>query len=233
MKSMKRAIILIIVLNVLAMLGGAAWLLGSGRVNKDRVLALTELFDEPVQIEQARLEAEQKSIEAELAAQEKPLPEMALNSEERNRVRVERTQIDRQRLDRMKREVADLQAMLRKERRILDEERAQLQQDIEDFDEMRRRLGALEGDAQFRKSLDTLAAMGSEDAKAVLNTMIETGSPDEYEKVVAYLSAMAGRARVKIITEFVEAGQEELAANLLDSVRLYGLETATADGNKP
>src|SRR6056297_527185 len=104
MKSMKRAIILIIVLNVLAMLGGAAWLLGSGRVNKDRVLALTELFDEPVQIEQARLEAEQKSIEAELAAQEKPLPEMALNSEERNRVRVERTQIDRQRLDRMKRE---------------------------------------------------------------------------------------------------------------------------------
>lgn len=53
MKNMKKAILFILVLNLIAMLAGIGWLFSSGRVNKERVLELTQLFEEPVAIEQA------------------------------------------------------------------------------------------------------------------------------------------------------------------------------------
>ena len=83
MKSLKKAVLIILALNLIAMLVGMGWLISSGRVSKDRVLELTELFDEPVVIEQARLEAEQKAQAEAEAAKPRALPELALNSDER------------------------------------------------------------------------------------------------------------------------------------------------------
>jgi len=239
MKTLKRSILVLLVLNLIATLVGMGWLLTSGRVNKERVVELTQLFDEPVQIEQARLKAEQKAIEDAAAAQPKPLPALALNSDERNLVRVEMTQVDIARLERMKREVQDLQLTLRKERTNLSSEQDKLQQAIDDFEAMRQRLADLEGGKQFKKALNTLTGMAPKDAKTVLSTLLglDADFPDpragKYEEVVSYLSAMDDRARTSIMTEFVKAGQEQLAANLLESVRLRGLETTTANGTNP
>lgn len=44
---------------------------------------------------------------------------------------------------------------------------------------------------------------------------------------------MDERARTAILTEFLDQGEDQLAADLLESVRLRGLETTTADGNTP
>lgn len=235
MKSLKRAVLAVLVLNLLLVLAGAGWLLTSGRVNKDRVLSLTQLFDEPVDIEQARIKAQQAAADKALAEQEKPLPELALSTEERNQVRVEMTQVDRQRLDRMRREVADLQATLRKERRLIEDDRTALEKEREGFEQMRQRLANLEGGKQFKKSLATIVGMDAKDAKAVLTAMLGANAAlsDKYEEVISYLSAMDDRARTQILTEFVKAGEERLAADLLESVRLRGLETTTANGNTP
>jgi flagellar motility protein MotE (MotC chaperone) len=231
MKSMKRAILFILILNLLAMLGGIGWLFSSGRMSKDRVLELTNLFEEPVAIEDARLKSEEQAAAAVEAAKPKPLPDTALNSDERNLVRVEMTQVDMARLERMKREVESLQAILRQERAELSRERKLLEEERTDFEEMRDRLAGLEGGKQFKKALGSLTGMKAKDAKTVLSTMLDEG--DKYEEVVSYLSAMDERARTSILTEFVKAGENQLAADLLESVRLRGLETTTADGTTP
>jgi len=231
MKSMKRAILTILILNLIAILAGIGWLLSSNRVNKDRVLELTQLFDEPVHVEQARIKAEEQAAADAEAAKPRELPEGALNSSERNLVRVEMTQVDMARLERMKREVEDLQSILRQERDGLNSDREMFEQEKTEFAAMRARLMALEGGKQFKKALATLTTMDAQDAKTVLQTMLEDG--DKLEEVVSYLSAMDERARTAILTEFLNEGEDQLAADLLESVRLRGLETANADGNEP
>lgn len=239
MKSMKRAILIILVLNLIAMLAGIGWLFSSGRVNKDRVLEMTKIFGEPVEVEQARLKAEEQAAAAEEATKPRPIPDDALNSDERNLIRVEMTQVDIARLDRMKREVEDLQSILRQERAGLNDEREQFEQQKADFAAMRDRLMALEGGKQFKKALSTLVTMDAQDAMKVLSSLLglenNLADPREakYDEVVSYLSAMDERARTAILTEFLNNGQEQLAADLLESVRLRGLETTTADGNTP
>lgn len=221
MKRLTKALFIVALLNLIAVLVGAGWLFSSGRVSKDRVLTMTKLFDEPTAVEIARIKAEEAKIAKELAAKERPLPTLALNSDERNQVRVEMTQIDRQRLDRMKREVEDLKATLRDERRLVEEDRAALEQEKIDFDLMRQRLAGLEGGKQFKKSLATLSGMKAKDAKLMISSML---GESKYEEVVTYLSAMDERARTSILTEFVKAGEEQLAADLLESLRRHGLE---------
>ena len=237
MKSLKQGILIILVLNLIAMLVGIGWLLSSGRVNKERVLDLTQLFEVPVAVEQAQLAAQEKAQAEADALKEREVPDLALNSDERNLVRIEMTQIDIARMDRMRREIEDLRASLRKERQGLAQARSELQKEEEAFQAMRDRLAELEGGQQFKKALDTLTSMAAKDAKAVLSSLLAntllTNEGGKYEEVVSYLSAMDERARASIMTEFVKAGEEQLAADLLESVRLRGIEATTASGINP
>ena len=225
MKKIKKAIFVFALFNLLAVLGGAGWLMTSGRISKARVMNMSMLFNEPVAVEQAKLKAEQAAIDKALAEQEKPLPELALNTPERNLVRVELTQIDRQRFDRMKRDVQNLQSTLRKERRLIEQDRDVLEQEKIAFEQMRQRLAGLEGGIQFQKTLATLTGLKPKDAKAVLSILL---SEWKSEEVITYLSAMDDRKRTAILTEFLKAGEDKLAAELLESIRLRGLETTTA-----
>ncbi len=226
MKKLIKALFVVGIINLLAVFAGAGWLFSSGRVDKARILRMTELFVEPVEVEQAKLKAEQAKIEKELAEQEKPLPALALNTEERNKVRVEMTQIDRQRLERMKREVKNLQATLRREHQLVEQDRLALEQEKEAFEQMRQRLAGLEGGKQFQKSLASIAGMKPKDAKTILSTLL---NDEKTEEVITYLSSMDDRVRTAIMTEFIKAGEEELAANLLESIRLRGIGTTPAD----
>lgn len=226
MKTLTKAIFIIAIFNLLAVLAGAGWLFSSGRLSKDRMVNMTSMFNEPVAAEQAAIKAEQAAIEKELAEQEIPLPAIPLNAEERNLVRVEMTQVDRQRLDRMKREVENLQETLRKERRIVEQARIAFEQEKIEFQQMRDRLAGLEGGKQFKKSLGTLSEMKPKDAKAVLSVLLDDAKTEE---VVTYLSSMDSGVRTSILTEFIKAGEERLAADLLESIRQRGLEDTPTD----
>jgi len=225
MKKLIKALFVVAIFNLIAVLAGTGWLFSSGRVDKARIMSMTHLFNEPVAVEQAKIKAEEARIAKELAEQEKPLPELALNTEERNKVRVEMTQIDRQRLDRMKREVKDLQATLSRERRLIAQDRKTLSEEKEAFEAMRDRLSGLEGGQQFQKSLASITGMKAKDAKAILSTLL---ADKKDEEVITYLSSMDDRVRTAIITEFVKAGEEQLAADLLESIRLR-VDPASAD----
>lgn len=230
MKRLIKALVIVALLNLVAVLAGAGWLFSSGRLSKDRVTDVTTLFEEPVEVVLAKLKAEEAQADKELAEQEKPLPAIPLNAEERNLVRVEMTQVDRQRLDYMKREVKNLQETLRRERQLLVLDREDLEKEKERFDAMRERLAGLEGGKQFKKSLTTISSMKAKDAKAVLSTMLDDAKDEE---VVTYLSSMDDRARTSIMSEFVKSGENELAADLLESIRQRGLNNTPADETSP
>ena len=228
MKKLTKAIMIVAILNLIAVLGGVGWMLSSGRVSKDRMMEMTSLFQETVAATKAQAMAEQAEIDKELAEQEKPLPAIPLNAEERNLVRVEMTQVDRQRSDRMKREVENLQATLRKESRLIQVRREQLEDEKEEFRKMRQRLAGLEGGKQFKKSLGTLSELKAKDAKVILSKLLEQ---EKQEEVITYLSSMESGVRTGIISEFIKSGEEELAANLLESIRMRGLELAQTNEN--
>ena len=142
-------------------------------------------------------------------------------------MRLEATDVDRQRIERLRREVEDLQRKLRRDQKILDSKANDFKKQKEAFSAMRSRLAAIEGQEQFRKTVDLVNTLKPADAKALLDVLLKE---DQEEQVVSYLDALEERARSRIMSEFIKDGQQELAAQLLESLRLRGLE-ATTDGD--
>jgi len=231
MKTITRALLVIGVINLFAILVGAVWLVFTGRVDAARLERVAELFAETVEQERARLENEQAKEESERAREESGrLPEIGMTADELNTVRVELTQIDRERLERTEREIDDLRATLRRERLLLDQEREDFEREKGEFEAVRERIARTQGDAQFKKSLNVLSRMDPGDAMRALDALLDQGKKD---LVVSYLSEMSDRIRTDVLSEFVGDERPELAAELLDAVRGFGLETDAADDPAP
>ena len=121
------------------------------------------------------------------------------------------------------REVDDLQRSLSRDRQLLDRERENFEDERERFEAMRDRLSTLEGGEQFRKALGSIEGMKPDDARVTLQTLLDQG---EREQVVSYLNAMQERTRTKIMSSWVKDDQPDVAADLLEALRVRGLETA-------
>lgn len=227
MKTLIRIVGVMAMLNLLAILGLTGWLFSQGRLNRERVLELTAIVGETTQARTERIEAAR--LEAEAANAPRPLSDGDTSTaDRRNQARVELTMIDRERLERLQREVRDLQTQLRQQRQMLERDRVQFEQDKAEFQAMRDRLYAIDGAEYFKKSLEVLNGMKPADIRPVLNSMLGEGKSEE---VISYLAAFDERHRAKVITEFVKGGEVDLAANLLESLRTRGLEPVVAGVN--
>tara|TARA_R110000868_G_scaffold411617_1_gene706222 strand:- start:304838 stop:305557 length:720 start_codon:yes stop_codon:yes gene_type:complete len=227
MKKLTKALMVVAVLNLFAVLAGVGWIFASGRMDKQRVLEVVDLFEETTIGRDTRIKAEEAEAAAALAEQEVGLPELAMNSGELNSIRLQLTQIDRARLERMQREITDLQNTLKRERALLANERTDFQVQRDAFEAMRIRIAEIEGSDQFTKSLAVLKESKPKDSMAMLSVLIAQG---KREQVVTYLSALSNGIRTEVIAEFVKADEAVLAAGLLESIRMRGQETALADG---
>tara|TARA_R110000737_G_scaffold2923_6_gene8587 strand:+ start:53945 stop:54664 length:720 start_codon:yes stop_codon:yes gene_type:complete len=227
MKKLTKALMVVAVLNLFAVLAGVGWVFASGRMDKQRVLEVVDLFEETTIGRDTRIKAEEAEAAAALAEQEVGLPELAMNSGELNSIRLQLTQIDRARLERMQREITDLQNTLKRERAMLANERTDFQIQRDAFEAMRIRIAEIEGSDQFTKSLAVLKESKPKDSMAMLSVLIAQG---KREQVVTYLSALSNGIRTEVIAEFVKADEAVLAAGLLESIRMRGQETALADG---
>ncbi len=230
---MKRIWTIIVVLglaNVVALGGFVGWLGSSGRLSVDRLREIRAMLTETVADEQKRLDAEAEQAAAEAAAADDGMPDGPPRSaSELVAMRLAATEVDMQRIERLRREVEDLQRKLRRDQAMLDEQSAAFAQEREEFRLMRERLAEIEGAEQFRKSVGVLESLKSADAKEMLDVLLTDG---QNEQVVSYLNAMEERTRSRVMTEFVKDGQADLAADLLESLRQRGLE-AVATGVTP
>ncbi len=226
MKKLIKVVMVVAILNLLAVLAGAGWVFATGRVDKQRVTEVVGMFEETTMGRDMRIKKEEADAAAALAFDDTALPELAMNADELNDVRLQMTQIDRARLERMQREIKDLQDTLKRERALLASERVDFEGQREAFGAMRDRLDEIEGSEQFSKSLDVLKESKAKDSMAMLSVLITQG---KREQVVTYLSALSKGVRTEVIAEFIKAGEQQLAAGLLESIRMRGQETALAD----
>jgi flagellar basal body-associated protein FliL len=248
MKTVWNIISVIAVANLLALAGVLLWLKSSDRLDTDRARALRELFSTTVTSDKAKAEAAAKEAEAAkaLAEAEAKANKPPLTASEKLQSRVELTELDEQRMQRVRREVEDLRAALAREREELDKRWTQLETDRKAFEQLVADSTNGVSDEQFRKSLDVLQGLKAPAAKQLLVQMLnepgaaetaaqagaQVGAPvlreGRMKRVTEYLNAMDERARGRIMAEFTK-DDPALAAELLDALRRHG-QFARADG---
>jgi hypothetical protein len=124
--------------------------------------------------EKAEADAVAKAAEeAEVAAKAQERADRPpLTASEQLAARIEATEIDQQRMERLRREVQDLQGRADRERAALDRERAAFAEEKRLFEAGLGRSMARAKDAQFRKTIEAIEAMKPKEALAVLRQMI-------------------------------------------------------------
>ncbi|HRQ72130.1 MAG TPA: hypothetical protein PLU35_03790 [Phycisphaerales bacterium] len=224
----------VVAAHLLALLGVAGWLWGTGRVDAATVERVRQVLRDPPEDRDAR-KAERSQGVAETS-----LPTPA-SSADAIVIRLQQDEAQQQRLERMRNEARTVAAMVARELRMLDQRRAELDAERGAFESMRDRIVALEGDEQFRKALSVLAGLKPADAKTALMELIGGGvgaaTPingwgDGRSQAVAYLDAMPSRTRSKVMAEFV-ADDPALAADLLERLRTHGIIAQASGGAGP
>lgn len=212
--------------NLIGIVGLVWWLHFSGRLNTERVQAVREMLGETIARQAARERAETDAArtEAERQAELVLMSGPPVTASEALSLRLEASEIDLERVERLKREVRNLTETLARERRLLDADRLALEKERAAFDAMRERLARIEGDEQFAKSVGVLESLRPAEARRALIELIDR----DREQVVSYLNAMKARQRTKILDEFIKGGQADLAAELLEAIRLRGLKAPDA-----
>ncbi|QYK46858.1 MAG: hypothetical protein KF838_08675 [Phycisphaeraceae bacterium] len=224
MRTIWNALSVMAIANLIALASIVAWLVVGGRVDRDRVQRVRETFVETVAEERLRLEQEEAERQAtELAAIEEarkkegsPVPFADAMD-----MRIQRNADEEQRLERLRKEISLLQAAIAREQRKIDSDLEALEVREKAFAAMREQIRLTEGNKQFRKAVSVLESLDAADAMAAMAEMLRSGDP---EQVVAYLNAMQDRKRAAVLTEFIAAGQQQVAAELLERLRTRGSE---------
>ncbi|VAX41200.1 hypothetical protein MNBD_PLANCTO03-413 [hydrothermal vent metagenome] len=233
MKRILTAFSVLAIINLLGIVGAVGWLAATQRLSTERIEAVREILHEPVPVELARLEAEQKAAEAEAGPIEEPLPETPpLGADELVSLQQEEARAEEFRVQRRERENASLAMTTTLELRRLDKEREEFEAERDRFERQQANIAALRGDQQFQAALSVLVAVKPADAKAMLQEIIDgragaIGVGDApgmsgQDRAVAYLDSMDERIRGKVMAEFVK-DSPTLAADLLERLRTFGL----------
>ncbi len=222
MKAIWNVLSILAVANLLAFLGLLGWLAASDRLSMDRLRSMRQALAPTIAAEHVRLEEEKTRAEAEarVAIEKTRLGTPPVTAADRLGLKLEYSDMDRQRADRVRKEIQDLRRALLLEREQFDQDVAAFRAAKAAFEEERRRIAASEGDAQFQKTLVTLEQLKPEKVRATLQPLLDAGQIDQ---VVAYLDGVQDRTRTKVIDEFIKA-DPRLAADLLERLRTRGVE---------
>lgn len=208
------------VANLLGLLGFVGFLAATNRLDAARVESVRRLLGETVAERQAR-EAVEKAAASDAAVVEARLAQEGMaprTAAERIEGADEVDATARQRVDRLRREVEDLQRTLTRGKAELEAGWAKLDADRKAFEEMRQRIASLEGSEQFEKALRLYESLKPQQAQALLQQLINQG---EIDQAVGYLNAMQTRTASKALAEFKDPA---VAADLLERLRTRGLE---------
>jgi hypothetical protein len=226
--------------HLLAITGFGCWLVATERLDWDRAQAIREVMQETIPDQQAREQAEREQAEAEAEAARAAQAEaedngIPLMADGVVQAKIEASEMDQQRLNRMRRLVADLQETVRIEREALVRDCEAFEQQKADYEAERQRIAQIEGAEQFRTALTVYEGLRPAAAQNMLAELLAgageaKGSKDRGEElVVAYLNAMQERQRNKIMAEF-EKEDPALAAGLLERLRTRGLPPGGGGG---
>ena len=243
MRTFWNAISFLAVVNMLALLLAVGWLGYSGRIDRSRIEAVRDLFTPTVaaaeeSVEEADGTTAVVAVETSASSEPEQLPVTHLGpitlSELRGDLEME-TRIALERQAETLRANIDHHYRSRREE-IESRERAVSAREIR-FEEMRAR----SIDEEFKQTIADLEEMKVDAAFAIVQAWwreadrVGTTVPERRAFVVDVLAALDSERRTKLLTEFVDTGQAEVAANLQlalrdrASVTTAGMELPDAD----
>lgn len=226
MKAALVALCVMAIANILAVLGFVGWLKATDRLNGARIEQVRQLFAPTLAQDKSRLDAAESkaAVDVKAAKEAARLAHPAVTSEMELTARIETTEMDRQRQQRLRDEIAQLQAAIGAKLDELGRLKVQVAQARQEFEEMTRKTRELTTDQQFKKSLGVLETMKPSQAKSAFQEMM--AGPDGKERAVSYLNAMDEGVRSKILQEFVK-DEPKVATELLEALRTRGVPPAT------
>lgn len=230
MKTIWNAISFLAIVHLFVFLLFAGWLAATDRLDSTRFSALRDLFAATIPEQVAVEEAEQAEAKAELKAAdvEARLRRTPMQSAEqiRNMSTVERaTSLQ---IGRMKDDRDLLLAQVAQERQQLEQSRTEFEQEQADWKESIREELERKTDEQFARTVKLYESQPPEQAKALLKKLVARG---QQRQAVAYLNAMKPDVASKILREFEADPDVELAADLLEDLRTFGLEAKRNEGS--
>jgi hypothetical protein len=179
MKKLWTILSIVGIANVIAAVGFVGWLVAGDRLNMDRVRAVRMVLAKTItqqrgEEEAARLEQEQAKAraEAEAKAAKPPLTAAELLSS-----RVELTELDRQRIEKLREEVRAMQAALAQRHSEVQQAQARLDADKKAFDEQVVLMASQSQDEQFRKTLGVLETLKAPQAMQMLGELMALAAP--------------------------------------------------------
>lgn len=222
LSNLKLMVGLLILGNIAGLIGFFAWLSTSDRMSVERLEAVRAIFVPTI----AEERAEAARLEAEEAARQERLLELGrpgtapVDADAVMKLLSERDETERARYEREEASIRSLREALVNERSALQREQEQFEAAVDAFESRRRELAEREGSEQFSKALKIYSLSKPDEAQAMLSALIAQGETDQ---VVSYLNAMKPDLSQKIIASFT-ADDPALAAELLERLRVYGLE---------
>lgn len=197
MKALWTIVCVVAVANVLALLGLVGWLRASDRLNWDRAREVRELFTRTLtqEREQAEQQAQEEAQAKARAEAEARAARMPLKAEEVLAARVELTELDRQRIQRLMREGENLRSAFAQERVELDRRWAALEERERALQTLTQQFTAQANDEQFQKTLGVLQAMRPAQAVQVMTEMLGQQEPSDAAPGAGFAPVGAPAAR--------------------------------------
>lgn len=213
--------------NLMIILLGAGWLFTTGRVDAERLSLTRDLY--ATTVAQATKQAEEQDADKQRKIEEL----VALGFEDSIPLDAEAAAILIERLDytqreRFARETANIEVLrsaLDSDIRRLEDQREEFERQRDIFERRQQEIADRNGSEQFQKAVKLYAAAKPETAKDMLASLIDQGQTDQ---VISYLDALKTDVTSKIIEKFRE-DDPALAADLLERIRAYGVESAIAE----
>lgn len=183
MKALWNIVAVVALANVLAFGAFAGWLVASDRMDTARLRDIRALLTKTItqtqdEAKQAERKAEEDRRAREEAAKASRVP---MTAAEKLAARGEATELDHQRTERLKREIADLQRQVSGQLTQLQQERARLDEDRSAFEQAVQGSQQAMNDAQFIKTLDVLSALKPAEATTILRQMLQPAPVDGSE----------------------------------------------------
>lgn len=224
MRTLARVFGIVLILHALAAIGFVGWLIGTDRVDQDRVDAVVAIFKQTLGEEKAAAkaaddEAKKKAdADARLANLEARAegPETTIQRLARER---QMNEITLRRIERVRQEIASLKANLTTAQATFEREKEKLAADRKAFDaEVAARKKQLE-DEGFRKAVELYEGLPAKQTKQMFASMMGQGQTDT---VVAYLNAMEPRKATSVLKEFKVGADVKMATDLTERLRKGG-----------
>lgn len=225
----------VLVINAVALAGLIGWLALDGRLSRDRVQRVVEIFsitvaEEEAQAEQAAKLAEEAQAKAEEHARLEAVSDGPITLAQRLESEMRDDEVEAQRYARMKSEQEALLKQIDLARQLLAQERQQLDAERRAFAEAVEREIRLKRDEDFQQTVRMYESIRPRQAKQIFQEMLAQNKTSE---VVDYLAAMQLRKAASVLKEFKQPDEIQQAAALLEALRERGIDTSGLEQNEP